>query len=110
MAEEKAKLEEEVVVPGLPAGIPVPRIPSEIGQGWHPLIIELDKKISEIDPDYELDQVKEKFGQLRYFITPNPNDWRSFKEIEEIIEEYEAKSAQICQICGETNCQEHKNA
>jgi hypothetical protein len=50
------------------------RIPPRWGRwiscasGWYPLIIELDKKLAEIFPDYELHQVKEKFGTLRYYI------------------------------------------
>lgn len=49
------------------------RIPSRWGRwiscskGWYPLVIELDKKLAEILPDYELHQVKEKFGTLRYY-------------------------------------------
>jgi hypothetical protein len=50
------------------------RIPPRWGRwiscdrGWYPLIIELDQKLAEIFPDYELHQVKEKFGTLRYYI------------------------------------------
>ena len=35
---------------------------------WEELIIRLDKDIAEIDPDYEVLQVKAKFGGLRYYI------------------------------------------
>jgi hypothetical protein len=38
------------------------------GPGWYPLIIELDNKLAEIFSNYELHQVKEKFGTLRYYI------------------------------------------
>jgi hypothetical protein len=38
------------------------------GPGWYPFIIELDRKLAEIAPDYQLHQVKEKFGTLRYYI------------------------------------------
>ena len=50
------------------------RIPPRWGRwiscdkGWYPLVIELDQKLAEIYPDYELHQVKEKFGTLRYYI------------------------------------------
>jgi hypothetical protein len=50
------------------------RIPENWGRwiscasGWYPLVIELDQRLSEIYPDYELHQVKEKFGTLRYYI------------------------------------------
>lgn len=50
------------------------RIPERWGRwiscssGWYPLIIELDQKLAEIYPEYELHQVKEKYGTLRYYI------------------------------------------
>ena len=49
------------------------RIPIEWGrhircsEGWYPLIAELDANIAKIFPDYEIQQVKEKFGTLRYY-------------------------------------------
>ncbi|MDN6149427.1 MAG: hypothetical protein L0I94_11470 [Yaniella sp.] len=30
--------------------------------GWYPLILDLDAKIGSIEPDYRVDQIKEKFG------------------------------------------------
>lgn len=50
------------------------RIPPRWGRwiscdkGWYPLIIELHQKLAEIAPDYQLHQVKEKFGTLRYYV------------------------------------------
>jgi len=38
------------------------------GSGWYPLLVELDEKLAQIEPDYEIHQVKEKFGTLRYYI------------------------------------------
>ena len=35
---------------------------------WEQLIIRLDNDIAKIDPDYEVLQVKAKFGGLRYYI------------------------------------------
>ena len=40
----------------------------QCGKGWYPLLCELDEKLAAIFPDYELHQVKEKFGTLRYYI------------------------------------------
>lgn len=37
-------------------------------KGWYPLLCELDKKLTEIFSDYQVHQVKEKFGTLRYYI------------------------------------------
>lgn len=42
-------------------------------KGWYPLIIELDQKLTDMAPNYEIHQIKEKFGTLRYYISlPNP--------------------------------------
>ena len=38
-----------------------------VGKGWIPIIDQLDKDITELDPDYSIDQVKEKMGGLRYY-------------------------------------------
>lgn len=37
------------------------------GRGWYPIILRLDAQIAQIAPDYRLQQVKEKFGTLRYY-------------------------------------------
>jgi hypothetical protein len=38
-----------------------------VGKGWFPLVEELHKTLVEIDPEYEIHQIKEKFGGLRYY-------------------------------------------
>lgn len=35
--------------------------------GWYPLIVDLNSKLAALDPDYEIHQVKEKFGTLRFY-------------------------------------------
>lgn len=42
--------------------------PYSLPENWYNLVDKLDRKISEIDPDYKLHQAKAKFGQLRYYI------------------------------------------
>jgi hypothetical protein len=42
-----------------------------VGAGWQPLIDELDRQLRELDPDYMVLQIKEKFGGLRYYVTPS---------------------------------------
>ena len=44
--------------------------------------------------DYRIEQIKEKFGQLRWYGYP------SYKEVEEIIDKYSVLSENICIICG----------
>jgi hypothetical protein len=48
-------------------------------RGWYPLLVELDEQLRKLLPNYELHQVKEKYGGLRYYFEPgeeirDPND------------------------------------
>lgn len=36
-------------------------------KGWYALIVRLDEQLAALAPDYEVHQVKEKFGSLRYY-------------------------------------------
>ena len=87
---------------------------SDIPDGWVNLVIELDAKLAAIQPEYSLDQVKDKWGGLRYYIASG-ND-----AMFALVEEYEKKSVTICEVCGEagrpcvkncwiaTRCKEHQ--
>ena len=72
----------------------------DIGKGWAPLLIELLDKIQMLvnnNPEYadvEIVQVKEKYGELCVYLN------YYYKEIEDIIDEYEEKSCYICEVCG----------
>lgn len=72
---------------------------SQISEGWFDIVRELDTKIAKLCPDYVVDQVKEKFGGLRYYIGAVPED--VFEEVRKLIREAEAKSVETCDICGE---------
>ncbi len=65
-----------------------------VGPGWFPLITELDARLAEIKPDYEVHQVKEKFGGLRYYIGSENDEMRN------LIIEAEERSYTICEISG----------
>ena len=73
----------------------------EIGEGWMSLVIELLDKIQHLvdnNPEYsglQVIQVKEKYGELCVYLN------YYYKEIEDIIDEYEEKSCYICEVCGE---------
>ncbi len=43
----------------------------DIGVGWWPIVIALDEQIAKQAPDYQIHQIKEKFGGLRYYWEPN---------------------------------------
>ena len=39
----------------------------DVDEGWYQLVVDCDKELSQIDPDYQIYQIKEKFGTLRYY-------------------------------------------
>jgi hypothetical protein len=78
----------------------------ENDEGWYPLIDELcsklEKLIDEKYPDlkegeypFQVEQVKEKYGGLRFYVSG------AYEEIFDLIDEYEKKSYEICETCGE---------
>ena len=66
--------------------------------GWYDLIYDLSKKISQIDPEVEVIQVKEKFGGLRFYVEKVSK--ASAEEIYNLITIAENKSLTICENCG----------
>lgn len=96
---------------------------SYLMDGWRELIIQLDEDIARLDPDYKVDQIKEKFGGLRYYITIS-NEGVSKEVSEEVyalINIAEDRSMELCDICGKvgtratqsrgyiaTRCDDHK--
>ncbi len=87
----------------------------ECGPGWNQLIADLMTKLIDKGWDRNIAQVKEKFGQLRFYVDTKT------AEQDELIRAAENKSAEICEICGEegklkgthglwqTRCKEHEN-
>ncbi len=97
---------------------------SHMREGWNELVLELDEDISKIYPLYTIDQVKEKFGGLRYYIgiLPDILPQDQHDEIHKLIAIAEEKSFTICDVCGEpgttmrvgewliaTRCEKHGN-
>lgn len=78
-----------------------------VSRGWYPIIIRLDKAISELVGDYELHQVKEKFGSLRYYCeVPSSEDVQdedrvaSQEAVEKLISAAEHVAGKTCEECG----------
>jgi hypothetical protein len=65
--------------------------------GWWPIIAQLDRDIAAIESAYEVHQIKEKFGGLRFYYAGRAgNDAR----IDELIAQAERVAAQTCELCG----------
>lgn len=69
--------------------------------GWYPLITALDAGLAAIAPDYELNQVKEKYGTLRYYAEPPSSDESLRSAFDELIGAAEKRSETICERCGD---------
>lgn len=79
-----------------------------VGSGWWSLLADTHRQLSEVWPEYEIAQVKEKWGGLRIYLRyPLPQDdsddlalWRLHGVCEAILEAAEAESMLTCEYCG----------
>lgn len=70
-------------------------------KGWYKLVIDTHKKLKYIDPDYEIHQIKEKFGGLRYYYhcsVPYKSIQREIMDA--IVESAESNAEKTCEACG----------
>lgn len=74
----------------------------QCGPGWYPIIAELDETLGQLDPDYTVQQVKEKFGGLRYYYTPSgPLGDEVGAKMAACVRTAEARAARTCEHTGE---------
>lgn len=75
----------------------------ECGEGWRPMVTKLDEKLRTLSPRYEIQQIKEKFGTLRFYAKYVAEDGASplTREIfYDLIVAAEANSSTVCEECG----------
>ena len=71
--------------------------------GWKNIILDMDRQLAYLDPDYEIYQVKEKFGTLRFYYGTAVED-RTVQEIMDALVSYaEMVSAKVCDQCGNSS-------
>jgi hypothetical protein len=81
------------------------------GNGWLPIIRDLDSEMSKVDRNYTIEQIKEKFGGLRYYYyTSSPaNRWyfSSFgvRRYNKRVEKMHALVRRATELCW-TTCEE----
>lgn len=66
-----------------------------IPRGWEDLVAECHQILVRIHPDYEVHQIKEKFGGLRYYCSIPADSLANG-----VIGAAEARSQKTCQNCG----------
>jgi hypothetical protein len=87
---------------------------SNVGDGWQPLLERLHTQLKDIDPTYQVIQIKEKFGGLRYHVQFSEDfyddDEDGHKAAHDLIYAIEAESFTICEDCGTTDDVELRNS
>jgi len=74
---------------------------TDVDEGWYQIIVDCDKELTAIDPNYQILQIKQKFGGLRYYMTPcNDTTEKQRDKMYKVISRYEAKAAQTCEATG----------
>jgi len=74
----------------------------DCGPGWNKIIVALNKVLQEAYPNYEVYQVKEKFGELRFYTNlPFWEEGESPSLAARAILEAERLSCITCEICGD---------
>ena len=67
--------------------------------GWQKIIEDTDNMLAYIDPDYEIHQIKEKFGTLRYYFGTTKTGFD--REIMyTIASNAEYRSGNLCEQCA----------
>lgn len=89
------------------------RYSNNIPPGWIPMLEQIFIKLIEAGWDRKVTQIKEKFGELRFYFSPN------IEGLRKIVEDLDI-STKICYYCGKTatndsengwvsyRCEEHK--
>jgi hypothetical protein len=67
----------------------------QCGPGWSPILARLNDRLEAIAPDYQVLQIKEKFGTLRFYLG---NGYHQLGEA--AVAEAEGESARTCELCG----------
>jgi len=67
----------------------------DVRPGWRHLLMNLHARLLEVDPDYRISGLKEKFGELRVTMVSDES-----REIESLLDAATAESREICVFCG----------
>ena len=80
-------------------------------KGWYKLLVDTNRKMKMMWPQYEIHQVKEKYGTLRFYwgISSEDENWQELSDdvsntiydiMMDISHQAENRSAYICESCG----------
>lgn len=76
----------------------------DTGEGWYELISDLVDDLAKIAPKFQVVQIKEKFGGLRFYVVGYILDYEGQTFYESLmysrIAKAEQESFRVCEICG----------
>ena len=64
-------------------------------EGWRKIVYKLNADIEAISPGHTIEQIKEKFGGLRYYCSVD-----DYSKVDDLIIEAEKESMKTCEVCG----------
>jgi len=70
--------------------------------GWKWIVEDCDRLLARLDPDYEIHQVKEKFGTLRYYYGSD-KDYELQEIMDAVVRQAEILSSSTCEVCGNSS-------
>ncbi len=74
----------------------------DVDEGWYQLVVDCDKELTAIDPNYGVFQIKEKFGGLRYYMSPSNDTTPEQRDaMWAITNKYEELSKTVCEATGQ---------
>lgn len=91
----------------------------DIGPGWHRLVMDLTEEIylklrdyGFSYKDFQVVQIKEKFGGLRYYyhwVSEKKRSQYLETDIERMVRDFEGLSIETCEVCGKPGKREQVN-
>jgi hypothetical protein len=87
----------------------IDRIPAQWGKwiscdsGWDWILADLNTKLEYLDPKYEIHQVKEKFGTLRFYYAAWATERVVLDLMDDAVSKAERYSATTCELCGKSS-------
>jgi len=70
-------------------------------KGWQDIVLNLNKKLTILDDEYEIIQIKEKFGILRFYYKTDTKYTSVKNAMMKYVSEAELSSGSVCEKCGD---------
>ncbi len=73
----------------------------DVDEGWYQIVVDCDNLLTEIDPDYQIAQIKQKFGGLRYYFQPSDvNNGELYVKMNAVVLAHEKIASITCEATG----------